>query len=139
MDTIFYWKKKYFKKEFSATKSKFYSKYPPIHSIRPGETMWVVAKHNTRYVLVYRFVVHHTTTESSPEHGDFCIVADKNRTVCYKPDGLNQKNFRPLLAKLKNWVDEELGVYFEGARHICELTPHQHQEIEQFSKLLEPY
>jgi len=100
--------------------------------------MWVVAKHDDQYVLVCRFVVHHTSTELSPEHGDFCIVGDRQKIVFYKLDNLHQRKVKPLIAKLMKWDNEELGEYFQGARHICELTPLQHQEIETFSKSLEP-
>jgi hypothetical protein len=136
MNIIFYWKKKHFKEEYADSPFKFYTWYPPVNGLSSGDTMWVVAKTGNQYVLVGKFVVKRTTNESNPKHGNFCIVTDRKKSKYYNLDDANQRHFRRFMKKLNLWSNDEVGVYFQGKRHIHELAPSQHQEIGVFSKSL---
>jgi len=57
MNSIFYWKKSYFKNEYTNTLKDFklYTIYP-LKGISPGDTMWVVTKNEDGYVLVGKLI-----------------------------------------------------------------------------------
>jgi hypothetical protein len=136
MNIIFYWKKEYFEKEYTTRGMKFYSKYPPDNGLSQSDTMWVIAKNINDYVLVGKFFVLQTIKELHPQHGDFCIVADNSQSEYYRLDSQNQKSFKDFIKNLLQLKNDEIGLYFEGDKHICELTSFQNQEFEKYSKSL---
>lgn len=138
MDLIFYWKKSYFANEYHQTLKdlKLYTNYPP-NGISVGDTMWVVTKNEDVYVLVGKFIIEQTKREPSV-NGDFCIIGDKNKSFFYDINSLKQKTFKSVLQKIKpGWINDEIGVYFRGKKHIQELTETSaHRDLEKFSKTL---